>query len=152
MEGVELPERWDPNITWLDIAKLFDQYGIEVANCFAECKTAGIVSRQTAKAYGKIYQAVKDLPGLTNALFENLCFDFMFSSFGLFTFDVMATDQRLSDNDPDYSSENCTYKGEPCSMQEYVAIRFGQEAVNIIRTLCDQPILGEPKTELSKAA
>ena len=107
VEGVNMPDVWDEAVTWLDVAKFYDQYGLEVANQYAENKTAGIVSKQTAIGYGKIYSKIKHLVDDTfdAGFFELLRCDYMLSCFGVYLFDIVALDaafEKLETLIPDY--------------------------------------------------
>ena len=102
VEDVELPDKWDKSITWLDVAKFYDQYGIEVANVYADRLTAGIVARQTATGYGKIYGAIKHLipDNFDVRFFELLRCEYMLSCFGMFLFDIVGMDDSLGKDGP----------------------------------------------------
>ena len=41
--------------------------------------------------------------------------------------DIIQADENLSAADPEYDHEQCTYKGELCSMSEYINIKFGKD-------------------------
>lgn len=145
VEGVDLPDNRS-ELSWLEIAVLFDKYGLEVANVYAERKTAGIVSRQTAIGYGKIYAAIKDIVNVDevdNNFFECLSFDYMSSCFGLFIFDIVATDKKLASKDKDYDHVNATYKGERISMRDYVRLKYSRKAVELIDKLNEITILNK---------
>jgi hypothetical protein len=134
VDGITLPDVWDKEVTWLDVAKFYDAYGIEVANQYAERKTAGIVSRQTARGFGLIYKAIKHVitPDFDPKFFELLKCDYMLSCFGLYAFDIIALDTKLGQLDADYDGVNSTYKGMPCSMKEYILQKYGQGCVDVI--------------------
>lgn len=137
VEGIELPERWD-NISWLDIAKMYDQYGIEVANVYAECKTAGIISRQFARGYGLTYSIIKDIlpQNFDPAFFECLKADYMLSCFGMYLFSITDTDEAFAKIDKEYNPEHCAYKGKfNVSMHKYVELKYGPEYCKIIDRL-----------------
>jgi hypothetical protein len=136
VNDVTLPER-DSAITWLQIAALYNKYGIEVANTYAERKTAGIVSRQTAMGYGITYGSIKDVipENFDSNFFECLSIDYMCACMGYYLFDIIATDKKLSSLDSDYNSNCATYKGEKCSMKEYITIKYGTPYVAIIEKL-----------------
>jgi len=133
IDGVSLPDRWS-DLTWLEIAELYDKYGLEVANQYAEKKTAGIVSRQTAKGYGLIYSKIKHIitDDFNPRLFELLRCDYMLSCFGVFILDIVSLDDQLGKLDPEYSPTTAKYKGCDCSMMEYVLQKFGQMYVDVI--------------------
>lgn len=134
VDGVELPERWDKNLTWLDVARLYDQYGIEVANVYAECMTAGIVSKQTARGYGLIYGKIKHLidENFDSKFFELLRCDYMLSCFGLFLLGIIGLDDKFGKMDSEYNPSDVKYKGKDCSMRQYVLQKYGQKYVDII--------------------
>lgn len=54
---------------------------------------------------------------------------------GEVTIDIIKLDKTLSRNDPDYNGSICRYKGNPCSMSEYVLQKYGTEAVALIKIL-----------------
>lgn len=136
VEGVAIPDKWS-GISWLEIAQYYDEYGIEVAALYADTKTAGIVARQTAQCYGKIYQTIKDLipPNFDNAFFECLSVDHYFACLGYIMFDIISTDNKLAKIDNDYNNKLATYKGVPCSMHEYIKEKYGVAYVEIINRL-----------------
>lgn len=107
IDGVELPERWDKNLTWFDVAKLYDQYGINVANVYAECMTAGIVSKQTAIGYGKIYAKIKHLitDDFSPKFFELMRCDYTLACFGIYALDIIGMDasfEKMETLTPDW--------------------------------------------------
>jgi hypothetical protein len=132
----ELPERWT-ELSWLEVAKIGDKYGLEVADCYASCKTAGIVSKQTANGYIITYQTIKDLipENFDSAFFECLVADYMCACFGLYLFDIIGTEKELAAINPEYDAINATYKGENVSMKEFVLQRYGADYVKIIESL-----------------
>lgn len=136
VEGVELPERWG-DVSWLEIAKLCDQYGMEVANVFADCKVAGIVSRQTAAGYTVTYRLIKHLitEDFNPVFFECLKNEYTFACFGVYLFDLVETEERLAKIDPEYDRIKCTYKGRTVSMRDYVVEKYGEvyaEAIHVL--------------------
>lgn len=143
-DGIILPDKWDGNITWLQIAKWWDQYGIEVANVYAESKTAGIVSRQTANGLGIIWRTIKNyVPKKFDENFFNcLTPDYMMACFGFFLFSVPDTDDKFSSLDSDYNNKECSYKGKRCSMREYVRQKWGESYVKMILALIQRKIIG----------
>lgn len=145
VEGISLPDKWDSNITWLQIAKWWDQYGIEVANVYAEKKTAGIVSRQTARGVGIIWRTIKKLApeNFDEAFFNCLSADYMMACFGLFLFDLTKTDGNFSLLDNEYKSNECTYKRKTCSMMEYVQQKWGCNYFQMIEALIQKPLFEE---------
>ena len=137
LPDVELPDRWD-NLSWLEICKIHEKYGIEISNEFAECKTAGIISRQTIYGKYSLYQKIKNiLPENFDAFFEILPCDYLLSCFGMYSFDVCRLDQIFSKLDVEYNDVECTYKGETISMREYVALKYGADYVKLIDVLID---------------
>lgn len=137
IEGVDLPDR-SSILSWLDIAILFDKYGMEVANQYADNKTAGIISRDTVMKYGTIYRLIKqELPENFDPLFfDCLTLDYMCALFGLFLFDISETDKKLSQIDRYYNNVKCTYKGKPTvSMKEYIDLKYGPAYSKIIDIL-----------------
>lgn len=49
------------------------------------------------------------------------------SSYSHHHVDLIQADANLSAADPEYDYEECTYKGELCSMSEYINIKFGKD-------------------------
>lgn len=137
LPDAELPDRWD-NVSWLEICKIHEKYGIEVSDEFAECKTAGIISRQTIYGKYSIYQKIKNIiPENFDSFFEILSCDYLMSCFGMYFFDIIALDNALSKADKEYNNVEGTYKGEKISMNEYVKLKYGAEYVKIIDVLID---------------
>lgn len=137
LEGVELPDRW-AKLSWLDVCKIYDQYGLEVANVYSECKVAGIISKQTIIGKYQMYKIIKDiLPvNFDSDFFDILRCDYLPSCFGLFMFDITGVDKAFSEADKEYDCENCTYQGrENVSMKQYVELKYGSEYVKIIEAL-----------------
>jgi len=132
----EFPEKWDA-LSWLDIAKLSDTYGLEVGAYYADCKVAGIIARQTANGYMITYKKIKDIipENFDTVFFECLRNDYMCACYGLYLFDIIATDNALSAINPDYDAINCTYKNKKCSMSEYVELYYGIDYKKIIDRL-----------------
>jgi len=132
--GVDLPDRWDKSLNWLFVARMFDEYGIEVAERYANCMTAGIVARQTAYGYGMIYRKIKDLvtDDFDPKFFELLRCDYYLSCLGLFTFDIVGLDETFGKMDPEYLPAKSLYKNQKCSMKEYVLQKFGPLYVEVI--------------------
>lgn len=128
-----LPNRTN-TISWLDIAKLTTKYGIEVGEYLAEGKVAGIIARQSAKGFATIYNKIKDIipENFDPVFFENMKCDYIMSCFGMFSFDIVAFDKWLTTNDPDYSGDECTYKGKKCSMRQYIELKYGEDYVKIV--------------------
>lgn len=54
---------------------------------------------------------------------------------GKWELDIIALDESFGQKDSDYNSDKCTYKGEPCSMREYIEKVFGQRAYDIVKLL-----------------
>ena len=150
VEGVEMPERWSKVINWLFVAKVFDQYGIEVAERYADCLTAGIVARQSARGYGLIYQKIKHLidGNFNPEFFALMRCDYMLSCYGLFMLDIVGMDTAMGKIDPDYIPEQSKYKGRECSMKEYVTIKYGEQYARIIEAANSS----ETDNELKQAA
>ena len=49
--------------------------------------------------------------------------------------DIFKFDELLASKDKEYNADECTYKGKPTSMGEYIKIKFGNRAYEIIETL-----------------
>jgi hypothetical protein len=126
-------------VSWLEVAKIYDQYGINVANLYAERKTAGIVSKQTAIGKGEMYRAIKGelatIEDFDPQFFDLITCNYMLSCFGVFIFDIVAFDERCAHSDKEYDNKNATYKGEPCSLEQYVQKKFGERYVKLIDAL-----------------
>lgn len=135
LEGVEVPDRWS-ELSWLQICKIHELYGIHVSNMHASCKTAGIVSKQTILGYYSIYTKIKDLiPENFDGFFDYLSCDYMLSCFGMYSFDIVSFDKKMSQIDSDYNNVECTYKGNKCSLSEYITLKYGEVYRNIIDKL-----------------
>ena len=149
---VQMPGRWDVK-SWLEIAKICDQYGIDVAEVYANALTAGIVARQTARGYHFIYSKIKHLidENFNPEFFELLRCDYMLACFGLFAIDIVGLDQTFSKIDADYDAEKATYQGRPCSMREYVQIKYGDKYVEVIECANSTEAV-EPPSEVEKIA
>lgn len=131
---IELPDRWT-KMSWFQIAKICDKYGIEVANEYADCKVAGIISRQTAHGYTIIYQKIKNIipDNFDESFFELLKCDYMLSCVGVFSLDITALDEKFAQLDSEYNPNQCTYKGkENVSLKDYVTEKYGKPYSDII--------------------
>jgi hypothetical protein len=89
------------------VAKFYDKYGIEVADRYASNKTAGIISRQTAIGYGKIYEKIKGVidENFNPVFFEMMRCDYKLSCVGLYLFDIVGADKSFEEFEkiiPDY--------------------------------------------------
>jgi len=126
-------------LSWLEIVKIADKYGLNVGKEFAEYKTCGMMARQAVRGKTKIYQKIKEiLPNDFNSeFFDCLSSDYMLGCFGLDMFDVVATDKAFSQIDEDYDDCNATYKGKEISMNKYVEQKYGKEYVEIINKLIE---------------
>lgn len=130
-----LLNRDDKGIDELYIAKVFDKYGIDVAEFYAGCITAGIVARQKAYGCGLMYQKIKDIlpKNFDNSFFKLLKCDYWLSCFGSYSLDIIWLDYYFSKQDSDYDNVKSTYKDkENVSMSEYVALKYGDDYVKII--------------------
>lgn len=137
IENVNLPDRW-VEISWLEIARMYNEYDIEVANVYAENKTAGIVSRQTARAYGHIYKKIQNIipNNFNEKFFECLKCDYTLSCFGMFLFDIVETENKLAAIDSEYDQFSCTYKNQKnVSLKMYIQMKYGNEYAIIIDRL-----------------
>lgn len=136
IEDAFLLEHTDNGINELYIAMVFDKYGIEVAEFYANSITASIVARQKAYGCGVMYQKIKDiLPNdFNNSFFKLLKCNYWLSCFGSYVLDIVQLDNYFNKTDDDYDSVKCTYKGkENVSMSEYVALKYGDDYVKIIK-------------------
>lgn len=134
----ELPDlAGNKSINWLQIARYYDAYGIHVAEQYAECLTAGIVARQTANGYGLLYQKAKALitEDFDPEFFAMLKCDYMLACFGMYLLDTIRLDETLGKLDPEYSPDACLYKGEVCSMNQYVEKKYGKLYVEVIESM-----------------
>jgi hypothetical protein len=139
VQDIKLPDKWDESLTWFDIAKYGNKYGINVAEYYAVGKTAGIVARQTAKGYIFMYEKIKDLINeqtFDKSFFNLLRWDYMLSCYGYFMFDILGFDKALVKIDPEYNDLECTYKGKTdYSMNKYITEKYGIEYTDIINRL-----------------
>lgn len=132
----KLPDKW-ARLPWLDIMYIHEKYGINVSEEYANRKVAGIVARQNVRSRYALFEKIKQLldSEKDREFFELLKTDYMLSCFGCYTIDIVATDDEMSKADPEYDSENATYKGETCSMKQYVKRKFGERRQKIFNTL-----------------
>lgn len=49
--------------------------------------------------------------------------------------DIIKLDSMLAESDTDYNSENCTYKGVVVSMSDYVLLKFGSKAHDLLESI-----------------
>lgn len=131
----ELPNKWDR--PWLDIMYIHEKYSINVSETYAECKVAGIVARQNLYSRYALFQKARHLlnPETDREFFELIRTEYLSSCFGFYMIDIVATDKQFSEADPEYDSENATYRGESCSQEEYVRRKFGERYVAIINAM-----------------
>lgn len=136
----ELPDVWGQS--WLRICQLYEKWGIEVAKEYAEGRVAGIVARDFARAKFAMYERIKELIPTEEeefkkfeAFFETLPHDYLLGCFGVGMFDVISFDEFLASQDEEYDAEECTYKGETCSMRGYVTQKFGPFYAEVIEKL-----------------
>lgn len=129
----KLPDKWD-RLPWLDIMYIHEKYGLNVSNEYADAKVAGIVSRQNVLSRYALFAKARHLldPETDREFFDLIKAEYMLSCFGCYMIDIVATDKEFSKADPEYDSENATYKGKPCSMDGYVKAKFGERYAAII--------------------
>ena len=48
------------------------------------------------------------------------------------TINIVKFDDALALNDPEYDNVKCTYQSKPISCNEYGALKYGENAVNLI--------------------
>lgn len=131
----ELPNIWGE--PWLDIMYIHEKYGINVSEEYAGCKVAGIVARQNLYSRYALFQKARHLLDLDTdrKFFELIKTEYLSSCFGLYMIDIVATDKEFSKVDPEYDSENATYRGETCSQEEYIRRKFGDRYAAIINAM-----------------
>lgn len=136
MMDEKLPDR-RACLPWLDIMYIHDKYGINVSDEYADAKVPGIVSRQNIRSRYALFEKARHLlnPETDREFFDLIKPEYMSSCFGLYMIDIVATDKNFSKADPEYDSENATYKGQPCSMGKYVETKFGERYSAIIRVM-----------------
>ena len=133
------------NVSWFEVAKITDKYGLNVGAEFAELKTAGIVARQRARGHCAIYRTIKDIipENFNEDFFDCLNCTYTVACMGVDDFDIGTTDDNLAVIDPEYDSLECTYKGKQISLDDYVTEKYGKEYSEIIERLihklCMQP-------------
>lgn len=132
---IELPEM--RGLPWLDIMYIHGKYGINVSEEYAGCKVDGFVARQNLYSRYALFQKARHLLNLETdrEFFELIRTEYLSSCFGLYMIDIVATDKQFSEADPEYNSENATYRGESCSQKEYVRRKFGERYVAIINAM-----------------
>ncbi|MFA5300810.1 MAG: hypothetical protein WC389_21680 [Lutibacter sp.] len=132
---IELPERYD-KMTWLQLCRIHEQYGIEVSLQYAECKIAGIIARQTILGKFALYEKIRDIiPENFDEFFDIIPCDYMLSCFGIYVLDIIGLDDKLSKIDPEYNNIELKYKGVTCSMSEYITMKYGENYRNIVEKL-----------------
>jgi len=127
VSDVELPEV--NAISWYEICKIHDQYGYNIALEYANHKTAGIVAGNYLTAYYQLYKRAESiLTELPDAIpfFESLPVDYWLSMVGYGSIDIIKYDRQLSIADPLYNDDQCTYNGQECSLNQYIAIKYSQ--------------------------
>lgn len=132
----ELPDKWD-RLSWLDIMHIHEKYGINISSIYADTKVPGLVARENVRSRYALFEKARHLldPEKDRELFELIKPESMLSYFGMYMLDIVATDKALSKADSEYDSENATYRGNPCSIEDYVRIKFGDRGVEIINAL-----------------
>lgn len=135
---VNLPDRRD-FVSWLQICKICLDFGIEVANEYAEQKTAGIVSRLFTRSrlglYGKAKYYLEKIED-ADLFFENFIRpDYWLSLGGIWSLDVFYLDSMLAKYDSNYDKDNALYCGNPCSMKEYMLKKFSENHVKVIELM-----------------
>jgi hypothetical protein len=140
----ELPERWaGSDMSWMQVAAYTDQYGLNIGEGYADCKTAGIIARQTAAGYCEIYKKCKHLLKPEHEkFFAMLRCDYMLSCVGVYLLDIIRLDEALAEADGEYNHSEATHQGSSISMSDYVKVKFGQEYVDIINA-CTEHTLEE---------
>lgn len=63
---------------------------------------------------------------------DHIICDYKLLCFGLYGIDMINMDFFFSVSDNDYDNERATYKGESCSMRQYISTKFGKECEAII--------------------
>jgi len=92
-----------------------------------------IVLRKELKMSSETFMKAKKLSPKFEKLFGFSLAKFMHPIFG---FDIIALDMKFKAMNPEYDPDECTYKGKKnAGMSEFVALRYGEEAVNLIREL-----------------
>ena len=52
-------------------------------------------------------------------------------------FDIIKFEDDLASKDSEYNAEECSYKNKNVSLEDYIKIKFGEEANSLITTLSD---------------
>lgn len=130
----ELPDRW-AKLPWLDIMFIHEKYGINVSSEFADAKVPGIVARENVRARYALFEKAKHLLNAETdrEFFELLKPESMLAVLGCYMIDIVATDKALADADPLYCPEHASYCGQPCSMEDYIRLKYGERCVTIFR-------------------
>lgn len=136
----KLLELFDTNINELYVAKITSKYGVNVGSEYANRLVPGITAIQTAKELCYIYEKIKDIlpENFNNDFFKLLKCEYIFSWFGIYELDIIQLDKALSKLDPNYDNENCTYKNNLCTMDEYITLKFGEPYSKIVKFLCEE--------------
>lgn len=119
-----LEEDVEEPVTWLFVGRMYDKYGTYVATTLAHTHkgVSSMVADQMATGYGVMYQKVKDVltEDFNPNFFDLLRCDYMLACFGIYSLDIIGLDEKLGEFDKEYDPKTATYKGEPCSMKEYL--------------------------------
>ena len=127
-------------LSWLEICKIHEVYGIDVSNEYAEQKTAGFISKRTVLSKYWMYSKIKDiLNTIENSewFFNLLSCDHTLSMFGIYSFDIIELDKVLNRLDSEYDNINCLYKGKNVSMSEYIDLKYGKQYTEMIDRLLE---------------
>jgi len=77
----------------------------------------------------QLQEYIKPIPVPVDALFSAVS--------GRFELDIIELDELFSKYDADYDADNASYKGKTCSMSQYVTLKYGKEANELIKRLLD---------------
>lgn len=115
----ELP---DGEISWLEVAKATDQYGLEVGEYYANKKVAGFRARRVANGFTYIYRKVKHLidASFKSEFFDLLECDGKMLCLGIPIIDIFELDKKLG---VDINE----------SMEDHLVANYGQVYADIVR-------------------
>lgn len=115
----ELP---DGEISWLEISKATNQYGLEIGEYYANRKVAGFRARRTANGFTYIYRKVKHLidDSFDPKFFDMLECDGRMLCMGIPMIDIFELERKLKVDDND-------------SMEDHLIANYGQVYADIVR-------------------
>lgn len=139
MQEEELPDEWT-ELTWLDIMYIHEKYGVFCSEVYAKNKCAGIIAKDATLSRFFLFKKVKHLivRETDTSFFELVLPDYLLSCFGVYTLDIVEMDNRFGKSDSEYRPDLTTYRGKPCSMADYIKIKFGERFAQIVKAMISE--------------